>query len=63
MEEKTILTVRELAAVLRVSLPTAYQITERPGFPLIRIGRRKLVYRSALEAWLMEVGASGQHSM
>lgn len=33
METKLTLTVKEMAALLQVSLPTAYQMTERADFP------------------------------
>lgn len=63
MEKELTLTVKEMAAALKISLPTAYQMTEQPGFPLIRIGRKKLIRRAALEKWLDEVGANGRSIM
>ena len=63
MEKEMIMTVKELAEALKISLPTAYQMTEQPGFPLVRIGRRKLIRRSAFEKWLDEVGANGRSIM
>ena len=53
--EKATLTVKESAAVVGVSLPTMYEITEREDFAcLIRIGRKKLILRDGLIKWLEE---------
>ena len=46
------ITVDELGELLRVSRPTAYSLVHRDGFPVIRIGRRLLIIKSALEKWL-----------
>lgn len=35
--EKLTLTVKEMAEMLGISLPTAYELTEREGFPLLRV--------------------------
>lgn len=47
-------TVKEFADMLKISMPTAYAMTEEPGFPLIRIGRKKLIIASGVEQWLAE---------
>lgn len=58
--EKYTLTVKEMAGQLGVSLPTAYEITEREDFPLIRIGRKKLIPVDGFKRWLDEqVGKKG----
>ena len=47
------MTVQEAAALIGISAPTMYELTERPDFTaLIRIGRRKLVLRAKLLEWL-----------
>jgi predicted DNA-binding transcriptional regulator AlpA len=49
-----ILSAAEVAEILQVSKPTAYQIMEQPGFPKIMIDSRcKRVTRDAFYKWLM----------
>ena len=36
-EPKLTLTVKEFAAQMQISMPTAYDLTERAGFPVIRV--------------------------
>lgn len=48
------LTVRQFADRMQVSMPTAYAVTEQEGFPVIRIGKKKLILQAALERWLEE---------
>jgi excisionase family DNA binding protein len=52
------LTGPDIAAILRVSKPTAYALMDVKGFPLIRIGRSKRVHRDDFFKWLSE--RSGQ---
>jgi len=54
MEEKIVYTVDEAAEILKISRPSAYQGIERNEIPHIRIGRRILVPRVALERLLNE---------
>ena len=46
------LTVEDLQRELHISRNTAYELTERKGFPVIRIGKRKLINRAKLQEWL-----------
>ena len=46
------LTVKQLAHELNMSMPTAYDLVKEDGFPSIRRGRKYLVNREALQAWL-----------
>jgi excisionase family DNA binding protein len=48
----TVLTVVEVAKILRIGRLTAYQAIERGEVPSIRIGRRILIPRMALEQLL-----------
>jgi len=50
--EKLTMTVRELSEMMIVSLPTAYAMTNIKGFPVIKIGRRKLIPVDGLRLWL-----------
>ena len=52
--EKATYTVKEAAAVIGVSLPTMYEITSREDFPLLRVGRKKLVLKDRLHDWMNE---------
>ena len=59
MDNSLVITVRDMADRLKISMPTAYSLTERPGFPVIRIGRKKLVLVSELERWISEQALKG----
>lgn len=54
LKEKLVLTVKEFADLMQISMPTAYNMTEREGFPLIRIGRKKLIPIAKLNEWLSQ---------
>ncbi len=53
-DEKKAITVKELSEVLGISYNTANQLTWRENFPVIQIGRKKLIPVDALDAWLLE---------
>lgn len=55
-EEKLVLTVDEAAKLLGVSRPTAYQGVERGEIPSIRVGKRILIPRAALEKMMETAG-------
>lgn len=46
------LTVKDVAGLLGLSLPKAYELTRRDGFPTIRVGRRILVNQDMLMEWM-----------
>ena len=52
MEEKLVYSVPQAAKVLDLSTKTVYQMTHMKGFPAIRLGRRTVIPRAALEEWL-----------
>ena len=52
MNEKLTLSVEEAGKLLGVSRQVAYQLIHRPDFPTLHIGRRVLVPRKQLEAWM-----------
>ena len=56
---KVALTVKELADHLGISMPTAYALTERSGFPVIRVGRKKIIPLSELERWISNEAQHG----
>lgn len=58
MEDKLTLTVKEAAEALGISRPTAYEAIGTGEIPHIRIGRRILVPRVALEKLLAGAGVA-----
>lgn len=49
-----VLTAAHVAEIIGISKRVCYEIMDKPGFPLIRIGRCKRVTREALFKWLNE---------
>jgi len=54
MEERLTLTVEEAARLLGISRALAYQLVARDEIPSVRLGRRLLVPRRALDALLAQ---------
>ena len=52
MMESDVLTVREVANYLRISLPTAYKLIHNGAMPHVTIGCRIVVPRDSLSLWL-----------
>lgn len=48
------LTVPQMAKELNISRNTAYELTKQKGFPCFRVGKRVLINRDMLQAWLDE---------
>lgn len=60
MNDKLVLSVQELASVLGICKPRAYELMNSADFPAIQISpRRKVVPRDALETWLAQQAAHG----
>lgn len=53
-EQKTTITVAEVASELGVCLPAAYALVHQGGFPVVHVGRRLVVPREAFVRWLNE---------
>ena len=51
-ENKLMLTGKEAAEMLGVSMPTFYQLAATEGFPMLRIGRKILVSVEGLHRWI-----------
>lgn len=49
---KYTMTPKELAERMGISMPSAYNMTEIKGFPLLRLGKKKLIPIEAFERWL-----------
>ncbi len=58
MEQLT-MTVEEMAKVLGISRPVAYNLANITGFPAIRVGRRILISKAGLERWVSEQEGRG----
>lgn len=52
--EKLTITVEEMANVVGVSRPKAYELIHKEGFPAVRIGRRVVIPIDGLKRWLEE---------
>lgn len=50
--EKTVLTVKEAAAIMRVSSATMYSLVRAGKVPHISIGKRKVILAAPFYAWL-----------
>ena len=50
--EKLTLSVEEAGKLLGVSRAVAYQLIHRADFPTLRIGKRILIPKKQLEAWM-----------
>lgn len=57
--DKITFSVEEAAAAMGVSKPTMYALCRQPGFPAVRVGRKILIPRASLDAWLREQIAKG----
>ena len=55
-----VLTVQEAAGILRINRNTLYQALKRGELPSVRIGRRLLIPREALDALLSNRGVGAQ---
>ena len=51
--------VPEAAAVLGVSTTKMYQIIRMKGFPVIVLGKRRVIPMAALDRWMDEQAAQG----
>lgn len=55
---KRVLTIKELAETLGVSIPTAYRIARREDFPAVHLSQKRIVVpEMALNEWLTRQAA------
>ena len=52
MDNKLALSVSEAADILSISRPTVYELMRRKDFPAFKLGKRTLISRAGLEAWI-----------
>lgn len=50
--EKLVYSVPEIAELLGISRPKAYELANRADFPVLQVGRRKVVPCAAFHEWL-----------
>ena len=58
--EKAVYNIYEVAALMEINLPKAYELARQEGFPAIRIGRRIVVPKEAFHRWLEQVALDKQ---
>ncbi len=52
--EKLVYTVQETAEILNIGMNKAYELIQQNQIPFIRVGRKFLIPKQALEKWLTE---------
>lgn len=57
--DKMILTVKEAAEILDISVTTCYEWTHVEGFPLVKIGNCIRIHRDQLMEWFKEQAVRG----
>lgn len=57
--EKLTMTVAEMAEVVGICMPKAYELVHQEGFPVVRIGRRMVIPKEGLCKWLESQTATG----
>ena len=58
--KKLVLNVEELAELLGISKPVAYELTRKSGFPAVRVSERRIIIPvDGLCRWLEVEAASG----
>ncbi|MDL2225078.1 helix-turn-helix domain-containing protein [Eubacteriales bacterium OttesenSCG-928-M02] len=55
-----VMSVKEMREYMGISIPKAYELTEREGFPVIHVGSRKLIPIEAFKRWLDEESAKSK---
>lgn len=58
--EKAVYNIYEVAALMGINLPKAYEIARQGNFPSIRIGRRIVVPKAAFHRWLEQAALDKQ---
>ena len=58
---RVVYTVPEVAALLGINLPKAYELARQPDFPAIRVSNRRIVIpKTAFERWLEQAAFNKQ---
>ena len=51
-ERKLVISIDEMAKMLSISRPFAYKLSHQADFPVIVLGKRRLINVAALQCWL-----------
>ena len=51
-DEKLVMTVQEAADMMGLGINKMYELVNTKGFPVVTVGRKKLIIRSKFEEWL-----------
>jgi excisionase family DNA binding protein len=51
-DEKLVMTVQEAANTMGLGINKMYELIHTDGFPVISVGRKKLIVKSKFEEWL-----------
>ena len=63
MAEKLTLSVEEMAKMLGISRPIAYELSRKEGFPAIRVSERRIIIPvDSLKRWLEEQAEAGSRN-
>lgn len=62
MEEKLVFTIPEAAKMLGISKNLMYPLTRRKNFPILQIGARKLIPKTAFYKWLETQTDAGENN-
>ena len=58
---RVVYTVPEVAALLGINLPKAYELARQPGFPAIRVSSRRIIIpKEAFHRWLEQAALDKQ---
>lgn len=60
--EKIVFNMREIAEMLGINVPKAYELARRKDFPAIRLGRRIIVPKEAFFRWLEQAALDKESS-
>lgn len=52
--ENEMITVREIAKFLRISLPSAYKLVNAGTIPYVKVGCRYIIPRDAFQFWVSQ---------
>lgn len=58
--EKAVYNIYEVAALLGINLPKAYELARQENFPSVRVGRRIIVPRVSFHRWLEQAALDKQ---
>lgn len=56
--EKLVYTVNETAQILNIGMNKAYELIQQQQIPNVRVGRKILIPKQALETWLVKTAGA-----